>query len=346
MIRLAIVGCGHWGPNHIRNFNALSESAVVVAADTDASRRARVQAMFAGVEFVADATSVFSRSDVDAVVISTPTATHYALVRAALLAGKHVLCEKPLCERTEQGQELAALATNSGLVLMVGHVFLFNPGIVKLKELIDGGDLGGLHYLSAIRTNLGPVRSDVNAAFDLASHDISIFNWLLGASPETVSALGGRFLQPNIDDVAFINMRYPGGVLASIEASWLNPLKTRRITIVGRAKMVTWDDMAPNPISIYDMGANTYAEPTDYGEFLRVVTWDNEIRIPRIQPAEPLRNQAQAFLDAIASGAPSRSGATFSLGVVSSLEAINESMQRGGTPVRPKEVAPHNPGDA
>jgi predicted dehydrogenase len=190
--------------------------------------------------------------------VATPLQTHYGLVKKVLLAGKHVLCEKPLCETVAQGRELIDLAQARGLVLMVGHVFLFNPGIMKVKQILETGGLGNLHYMHAIRTNLGPIRRDCNAAFDLATHDISIFNWLVGCEPLAVSATGGCFLQPGIEDVVSISLKYPGDVFGSIQASWLNPKKVRQITVVGSKQMVTWDDLQlGSPVACYDKGANS-----------------------------------------------------------------------------------------
>ena len=258
--------------------------------------------------------------------------THYRLVRDALLAGKHVLCEKPLCETAKEGEELVELAAACDRILMVGHVFLFNPAIEKLKELIDSGELGILYYLSAFRTNLGPIRSDANAAYDLAAHDISIFNWLLGAEPEQVLATGASFLQPDVEDVVFISLRYPQGVLASIQASWLDPKKVRQITVVGSQRMATWDDLQLTaPIAIFDKGAVAQPESGDFGEFLRLSMWDGDIRLPKVRSDEPVKLQAMSFLDAIEHGAVSRSGGAFAVGVVRALEAIAASIKAGST---------------
>ena len=333
LVRVAVIGCGRWGPNHIRAFSSMRGATVVAAADPDAGQRGRVAQQHPNLPLFADANALLNEGAVDAVVIATPTASHYGLVKAALRAGKHVLCEKPLCETARQGRELAALAKKKKLVLMTGHVFLFNGGIVKLKELVDGGELGKIHYLSAVRTNLGPIRSDVNAAYDLAAHDISVFNWLLGKAPETVSATGGAYLQKGVEDVAFLTLRYPGGVIANIHASWLNPKKVRQAIVVGSKKMATWDDLELSmPVSIYDKGAKPQTYP-DYGAFLRLSLWEGDVHMPKIDLQEPLRAQDQAFLDAVRAGKAERSDAGFSVGVVAALEAAGKSLRRGGAPV-------------
>src|SRR5712691_857386 len=246
MIGLAVIGCGQWGPNHIRNFRTQPTARVLSAADSDPTRLDRIRTLFPGVECHTDHAKILPDERVQAVVVATPLRTHHALVREALLAGKHVLCEKPLCETSAQARDLVGLAKERKLILMVGHVFLFNPGIVKVKEFMDKRELGRLYYLLAIRTNLGPIRADCNAAFDLATHDVSIFNWFTGSVPGEVSATGGSFLQSGIEDVVSISLKYPGDAFASIQASWLNPKKVRQITVVGSHQMITWDDLQLN----------------------------------------------------------------------------------------------------
>jgi predicted dehydrogenase len=338
MTNMAVIGCGEWGPNHIRNFQAQAGARVLFAVDLDSKRLQRIKELFPAVECSSDADQVLANSEIEAVVVATPLQTHYGLVKKALLAGKHVLCEKPLCETVAQGRELIDLAQERDRVLMVGHVFLFNPGILKVKEILDNGGLGHLHYLHAIRTNLGPIRRDCNAAFDLATHDISIFNWLVGSEPEQVSAMGGCFLQPGIEDVVSISLKYPGRVFGSIQASWLNPKKVRQITIVGSKQMVTWDDLQlGSPVACYDKGANSNKHYDNFGEFLRIATWDGDVRLPKVHTEEPLRLQARHFLDAIAKGGAERSGGDSALGVVGTLEAVARSLRENGRAV-PVEI--------
>ena len=332
MTKLALIGCGHWGPNHLRTFNSLPGSAMERVVDLDPGRLQAVRLAHPGVRCEQDPAAVLEDPAIDAVVVATPMRTHYQLVRDALLAGKHVLCEKPLCETAKEAEELVELAAAGDRLLMVGHVFLFNPAIEKLKELVDSGELGALYYLSAFRTNLGPIRSDANAAYDLAAHDISIFNWLLGAEPEQVLATGASFLQPEVEDVVFISLRYPNGVLASIQASWLDPKKVRQITVVGSQRMATWDDLQlTSPIAIFDKGAVAQPESGDFGEFLRLSMWDGDIRLPKVRSDEPVKRQAKCFLDAIEHGAVQRSDGAFAVGVVRALEAIAASIKAGST---------------
>lgn len=336
MIKVAVIGCGHWGPNHIRTFNNLPGCKVLALADLDKQRLMRVSEMYPAVRCEQDYHKILSDPNIDAVVVATPTQTHYQVVRESLLAGKHVLCEKPLTQTTSQASAIVELAESHGLVLMVGHVFLFNAAIVKMKELLDAGELGKLHYLTAIRTNLGPIRYDVNAAYDLAAHDISIFNWLLGSEPESVSAIGGTFLQSHIEDVVFSTLRYPGNVLANIHSSWLNPKKIRQIIMVGSQKMLTWDDLElSTPVAIYEKGATAINEPSDYSEFLRISMWDGDIRLPKIPIEEPLKVQNRHFIDSIEQRIDvERSGGRFGLGVVGVLESISQSLSMNGALVQ------------
>ena len=333
-MRIGVVGCGAWGPNHVRVFSQLPGSEVVVAADPDPGRLAHVRTLHPQVRQATDAEAVLGSTDVDAVVVATPTATHYELVRRALLAGKHVLAEKPLAETSAQAEELVELAAEFGLVLTAGHVFLFNAGVTKLREVLRSGEIGAPRFLHAVRTNLGPIRSDVNAAYDLATHDISIFNWLLGDEPEVVSASGAAFLQPDVHDVVSISLRYPGGVFATIQASWLNPKKVRQITVVGTKAMMAWDDLElSNPIAIYDKRAEAAQAVSDYGEFLRVSMSDGDVRLPKVELEEPLRAQARAFLTEIHGDGDGRAAGTEGIKVVRTLEAVQRSLEQDGAPV-------------
>ncbi|MBI4676270.1 MAG: Gfo/Idh/MocA family oxidoreductase [Elusimicrobia bacterium] len=336
MTRIVVVGCGRWGPLHVRTFNSLPGARVVAAVDTDRERLGRIRQLYPWTRCGTDLARTLGSVKADAAVIATPSSTHFDLVRWSLGRGLHVLCEKPLCLRAAQALELGALARRKRRILMTGHVFLFNPGIVKLKELVDSGELGDIHYLSFTRTNLGPIRGDVNVAYDLASHDVSIANWLLGAEPLKASATGGVYLQEGIHDVFFATLTYPDRKLVHIQGSWLNPKKVRQLTVVGGKKMVSWDDLELNtPLAVYDRGAHVTPEYSSYGEFLRVSMWDADVRLPKVATVEPLKVQNEHFLQAVRAGRLGRCDAGFSAGVVRVLEAINESMAKEGAPVRP-----------
>jgi predicted dehydrogenase len=331
-LSIGIIGCGHWGPNHIRVFSQIKEAEVTAVADPSESRLSTMLELFPALDCYPDYVRLLKDAGVDAVVVATPTSTHAKIVTEALKAGKHVLCEKPLCDDAAAGEKLVQLARSEGLTLMVGHIFLFNPGIRKVKELIDKGEIGAVRSLSAVRTNLGPVRSDVNAAWDLASHDISIFNWLLDAEPIEVQAMGAAFLQPGIEDVVNITMRYPGNVLASIQCSWLDPKKVRQITIVGSERMMTWDDLAlSNPVAIYEKAVHWDSDVSGYGEFLRLSMLDGDVRLPKVPALEPLKAQNSAFVTAILEAKQPPADGAFGLGVVRALAAVQEALACGSS---------------
>jgi len=333
--RMGFIGCGAWGPNHVRNFAALPGVDVVAAADLQEDRLARVKAIVPDLATFTDAAQMLATCRLDAVVVSTPTRTHYDVVRQALLAGVHVLCEKPLCIEGSEADALVRLADEKKKILMVGHVFMFNPGILKLRELVTSGELGErLYYLFARRTNLGPIRSDVNAVLDLASHDVSIYNFLLDATPTEVSAVGKSFLQPGVQDVSFITLQYPNDVIGSIHVSWLDPKKIRDITVVGDRRMAIWDDLAAmGPVMVFDKGVTKKPrEYANYGEF-QLLAREGDVTVPRVPPQEPLKAQATAFIEALEDPTKLRSGGQVGADVVKVLAAINESMARGGAPV-------------
>jgi predicted dehydrogenase len=330
MNRIGIIGCGYWGPNHIRVFSQLKGCTIVGIADQSEERLRTVGQMFPSIPRFSSHQALLRESGADAVVIVTPTRSHASVVGDALNAGAHVLCEKPLCIEPTDAESLTRTAQARGLVLMVGHIFLFNPGLRKVKELIDAGEAGAIRSLSATRTNLGPVRSDVNSSWDLASHDVAVFNWLLGSTPVEVQAMGAAILQPGVEDVVNISLRYPDNVLASIHCSWLDPKKVRRATFVGSKRMITWDDLElSNPVAIYEKSVEAHREMSTYGEFLRFSMLDGDVRLPKVNAAEPLKAQNEAFLTAIRDRpATHLSDATFATGVVRVLHQIEECLKR------------------
>jgi predicted dehydrogenase len=296
-IRLAVIGLGRWGPNHVRNFVSLPGSDVALGVDIDEANRKRIAGTY-GIETVTDYRDALKRDDIDAVVVCTPTATHADIVEAALNADKHVLCEKPITHRATDAWRLAALAKTKKRILMTGHIFLFNPGIEYLAEAVSKHTAGRLYYIKAVRANLGPFRKDVNAAWDLASHDLYIFNHILGDRPEWVAATGGSYLREPVEDIVFLTLKYPNGVLGHIHVSWLDPKKIREITIVGENKMITWDEFgAPGPILIHDRSVVRDPVYDTFGEF-QLLTKEGDILVPRIPSAEPLNRQARYFIEA------------------------------------------------
>jgi predicted dehydrogenase len=334
MIRIGVIGAGRWGPNLIRNFHTRQESVVISVVDRDRGRIAQVQSRFADVQVGDDPAMLIADPTIDAVVVATPTSTHYGLVKAALEQKKHVLVEKPITADARQAEELRALADRFGRVLMVGHVFLYNAGVQRVKQILDAGDLGRIYYMSMVRTNLGPIRMDVNAAWDLASHDLSIVNYWLDAAPTSVSAVGGSWINPGVEDAVFATLRYPNGVLVNLHASWLNPRKNRDVTVVGDRRMLTFDDMNLNePLRIYDKQVTderTHPAYVDSFASFRSSVRDGDITIPRVAMNEPLKAECDHVLECIATGRRPRSDGTEGLAVVRALEALACSVRNAG----------------
>lgn len=337
MIRIAVIGAGHWGPNLIRNFNNGRTSTVVKVIDRDETRLAQVHQRFNDIETSSDATDAFNDSSVDAVVIATPTSTHFELVKAALEAGKHVLVEKPIAHDIESSEALVGLATKVEKILMVGHVFLFNGAIREAARIIDNGGLGKIFHISMVRTNLGPIRMDVDASWDLAAHDISVANYLLKSQPLTASAVGGDWINKGIADAVFATLRYPNNVLVNLHVSWLNPRKVRDITIVGEQMMLTIDDMNMNePVRIYDKGirdeASTPGWADTFGSFRSSIR-EGSITIPRIALGEPLLAECEHFIECVTTGITPIASGSVGADVVRTLTAITRSMELNGAEI-------------
>lgn len=341
MTGIGVVGAGHWGPHLIRNFNDHLSSQVLWIAETDERRRKDISERFPGTAVTVDTNDILGDDRVDAVVVATPTSTHAPIVTAALEAGKHVLVEKPIAYGLEDSVALCKLADHLELTLMVGHVFLFNPAFKAAKDYIERGDLGSIRYLSMVRTNLGPVRTDVNAAWDLASHDISIANFWLDSMPKSVSARGGSWLNEGVKDAVFATLSYPEDVLVHIEASWLNPRKRRLVAAIGSDRMLTVDDMELNePIRLYDKGIleRSDEEFTDTFAGFRNQIREGEVRIPHVTGGEPLRDECEEFLRRIAGGDETTSDGWAGAEVVSTLEAMDASMAQNGVEVAVEAV--------
>ena len=341
MTGIGVVGAGHWGPHLIRNFSDHLSSQVLWVAELDERRRKGISERFPGTAVTADVGDIMEDSRVDALVIATPTSTHAGIVTAALEAGKHVLVEKPIAYSLEDSVAMCELADDRGLTLMVGHVFLFNPAFRAAKSYIDRGDLGEIKYVSMVRTNLGPVRTDVNAAWDLASHDISIANYWLGSMPESVSARGGSWLNDGVEDVVFATLSYPSDVLVHVEASWLNPRKRRLVAAIGSDRMLTVDDMElTEPIRVYDKGVLKRADDdiTDTFAGFRNQIREGDVRIPHVTGGEPLKTECDEFLRRVAGGDETLSNGWDGARIVSVLEAIDRSMADGGASTKVEPV--------
>jgi predicted dehydrogenase len=329
-VNVAIVGLGYWGPNLFRNFAALPDWNVLAVVDTDETRIAKTLAGRSGTVGVTNVEDVFADDRIDAVVVATPPNTHGDLVEAALLAGKHVLVEKPLCLDPQTGARLCELADRTKRVLMVDHTFLYTSAVEKLHELIRSGDLGQVWYIDSIRINLGLFQEHANVLEDLAPHDISIFNYLLGEEPVTVAAVGTNSLRDHVADVAYLTLRYPSGVLAHTHVSWISPVKVRKMTVAGSKRMATWDDVEPSEkIRVYDRGVEVGYDAESRSK-LFVSYRLGDVAIPALDGAEALRKVAAAFAASIRDGAPNRATGRDGLAIVRTLDAARRSIENNG----------------
>lgn len=328
---IAVIGCGYWGVNHLRVFDSLPDASVVVACDARTSVLERISRTFPHLRLTTSAEDAINDPQVSAVVLATSAGTHHELGRRALLAGRHVLVEKPLTTDPGSAGDLVALAAERELVLVVGHTFLYNAAVRKVKEYVDRDQV---YCLYARRTNLGPIRSDVNAVWDLAPHDVSIFNYLLDSEPDWVSAVGARVLATDREDVAFISLGYPGGVIGQIHVSWADPHKVREVVVVSAERRVVFNDMdAVEPVRVYHKGVKTAPAggALQPGE-LPLVLRDGEITSPALRLSEPLRYECGHFLHCLRRGEAPFTGGRQGLAVVKVLAAIDRSMALGGTP--------------
>ena len=335
-VRCAVVGLGHWGPNIARGFSEIPGAELVAVFDNNRKRLRELESRFPGIHIGEDFNEFAAAGRLDALAISTPSATHFDIARQALNHGLHLLVEKPLTINSSEAFELVALAQKKNLVLMVGHTFLFNAGIEAAKKYISENALGKILYLRSIRTNLGPIRQDVSALWDLASHDISIANYLFEAEPVEVSCRGFRLLGSSLEDVVQGSLSYADGRVATFVASWLDPQKNRQITIVGDKKMIVFDDMLPaRPIRIFDKGATRSPDPSyaDSFDSFRTSIFEGDIVEPAVSTGQPLAAECRHFIDAVRSGAVPRSDGGFGARVVEVLEALEQSLQSGGSSV-------------
>ena len=333
-IGVAIIGCGYWGANYVRVFNELPQSRVAVVCDRRAERLREIGQRFPGVELATGMDEVLGRDDVDVAVVCTPATTHHDVARLCLAAGKHVLVEKPLTTTAADAVELIGLAESRNLTLMVGHTFIYNAGIQRVKAYVAQGNLGRVYYLYSCRTNLGPIRQDVNAVWDLAPHDVAIFNHLLERTPEWVSAVGARVLQNHREDVGFVSLGYSEDVVGHVHVSWADPNKVRQVVVVGSDKRIVFDDLnALECVRVFEKGITSVpAQTASYGE-RHFLLRDGDIVSPRVEASEPLKNQCGHFLECVTRGSRPLSGGPEGLEVVRVMEAIGRSVELRGAPV-------------
>jgi predicted dehydrogenase len=321
-LSVGVVGLGYWGPNLARNFASLDGVTLRWCCDGREEVRARTASSFPEARFTAELDDLLGDAELDAIVLATPVPTHAELAVRVLEAGKHCFVEKPLAQSVSDAERAVEAQQRSCKVLMVGHLLQYHPGVNKLKDIADSGELGDIHYIYGNRLNLGKLRADENALWSLGAHDVSVLLYLAGDEPYELSARGESYMREGIEDVVFGFLRFPSGLAAHLHLSWLDPHKERRFTVVGSKRMATFDDMDPErKITIYDKGFDEGAEP--YADY---VARSGDIWSPKVPPAEPLRIECEHFIECIRSRREPVSGGANGLAVVRVLEGLQQSL--------------------
>ena len=331
-VKVAVVGQGYWGPNILRVLMETHLAEVVYCCDLDEKRLEKVRRRYPGLKTTTNFKAVISDPAVQAVLIATPISTHFPLASEVLNAGKSVFVEKPLTESVEKAEALIKLAEKHKQVLMVGHTFEYSPSVLKMKGIISSGELGKIYFISSTRVNLGLHQKDVSVIWDLAPHDFSIIFYLLEESPSQIQAVGRDCVKTKLPDVAFINLRFPSGIIAHMEISWLSPSKLRNTTIVGSKKMLVYDDTQPvEKIKIFDHGVN-FHDPETFGEY-QLSYRTGDIISPKLDTFEPLATEIGHFIECVTTGKKPRSDGYSGLRVVKALEMAEKSMNQDGKPL-------------
>ena len=329
-VDVAVVGCGYWGPNLVRNLVENRTCRRIVCCDTDTDKLSRLSKRYPNLLYTSDYDEILKDSTIDAVMVATPVSTHYDIASRALASGKHTFIEKPMTATSEQSLKLMEKAATGRLTLMVGHTFEYSPPVIKIRELIEANELGMVYYVSSVRVNLGLHQSDISVVWDLAPHDLSMLFYWLKESPSRVYAMGKAYVQKGIPDVAFISMEFDSGVIAHVQVSWLSPSKIRRTTVVGSGKMLIYDDTEHSEkVKLFDKGVD-FNEPQTFGEF-QLSYRSGDIVSPKLATYEPLQAEIEHFLHCVLSGERPRSDGVSGLRVVRVLEAVERSMASGST---------------
>ncbi len=326
-IKVAQIGVGYWGPNLLRNLVENPNFDVKIVVDISANRREFVSSSYPFLDVSDNERDVFSNTEIEAVIISTPLESHFDLCMKALNAGKHILVEKPMVRKLEEIEEIDIVAKKHHLVAMVGHTFLYNPAVLAVKKIIDSGELGDIRYIYSQRVNLGRIRSDVDALWNLAPHDVSIVQYWLGESkPISVKRTGMAYVQPDIEDVSFLNIKYPNNILVNIHVSWLDPQKVRRMTVVGSEKMAVYDDLSEHKVTLFDKGIDRMAILGENMDFDQIDSnsfnhRSGSIKNIEIDWEEPLKMEIDHFAESILQGSICRTGIEHAKQVIQILQA-------------------------
>jgi predicted dehydrogenase len=337
-INIAVVGCGYWGPNLIRNFRSLPGCNVKLACDKDQKRLAHIRQIYPEINTTTDYEVLINDAEIDAICVATPVWTHFELAKKSLEAGKHTFVEKPMASNVSQCKELVELADRNMLILMTGHTFIYSSPIRKIKEIVACGDIGKLLYISSQRMNLGLFQKDINTAWDLAPHDISIILYIMDTEVASVNCQGEAHINPGIEDVTNMSLTFSSKGFATIQNSWLDPNKVRRMTFVGSKRMILYDDNEPlEKIKVYDKRVEVPPHYDTFAEFHYAYHY-GDMYAPYLKQIEPLKVQSEHFLDCIKTGQEPKSSGWDGLHVVEVLEAASESLKRGGAKVEISEI--------
>jgi predicted dehydrogenase len=337
-INVGIVGCGYWGPNLIRNYRSLPGCHVKLACDVNRKRLTYVNQLYPEVKTTDDFEELVNHSEIDAINIATPVGSHFELAKKSLEAGKHTFVEKPMTTSASKCKELIELADRKGLTLMIGHTFIYSAPVKKIKEIVKSGDIGELLYISSQRMNMGLFQKDINVTWDLAPHDISIILYIMGESVVSVNCQGKAHINKGIEDVTNMSLLFSNGGFATIQNSWLDPSKVRRMTFVGSKKMILYDDNEPlEKIKVYDKRVEVPPHYDTFAEFHYSYHY-GDMYAPYVQQIEPLKTQCQHFLDCIKKGEEPNSSGLKGLQVVQILEAASESLKREGAKIKISET--------
>ena len=330
IIKVGVVGCGYWGPNLVRNLRQAQDCDLKVLCDLNETRLSHMRRLYPEVATTRRFEDLLENPELDALAIATPVRFHHEMAKAALNAGKHVFIEKPIARTEAEAQELVDLAKTQGLVLMVGHTFLFSPAVRRMKEIIDAGDIGQVQYVSARRLNLGLFQKDINVAWDLAPHDISILIYLLGESPLSVSCQGSSHVSRGIEDVTMMYLNFPKNRCAFVQNSWLDPKKVRQMTVIGSRRMIVYDDTEPlEKLKIYDARVEVPPHYDTFAEFTYSYHY-GDAYVPYIKQDEPLKLECQHFIDCVRKGTEPVTSGHLGLEVVKILEAADKSLKLQG----------------
>jgi predicted dehydrogenase len=331
LVGVAVVGCGYWGPNLIRNFCDCSSTCVKAVFDQDTAAMVRIGRAYPTVRLAKRFAEILEDPEIEAVAVATPVCTHVALTEAALKAGKHVLVEKPMADNVAGGGRLVSLAKERSLVLMVDHVYMYNAAVQRIKTIVDSGSLGSIYYIDSVRINLGIFQDDVNVVWDLAPHDLSIVDYLLGHPPRTVSATGTSHTVSNQEDVAYLSLDFGEGLIATFHVNWLSPVKVRQMIIGGSKKSLVYNDLSPSePIKVYDRGIEFDSSPESRHNAL-ISYRMGDIWSPQVPRDEPLQNVVRSFAACIREGGDPLSNGAVGLRVVRILEAAQHSIKAQGS---------------